>query len=158
MSKQRKGHQISFNKAARQAFLEFALSPDARWRGNFRDLNAAVQRMSTLADGGRINEINVAEEIERLRHHWQPSTHSPTESQIQLSDYLSTTALDDIDQFDKWQLQKVIQVCRDSRSLSDAGRILFDRSRLKKNSTNDSHRLRQYLSKFGLSYEQIINL
>lgn len=148
------GHKVSFNRGAREKFLEFALSPDATWRGNFRDLNAAVQRMSTLADGGRINEQNVREEINRLRSHWHPDT-TTTGDTIDLADYLSEEQLADIDQLDQWQLLRIIEVCRQSRSLSEAGRQLFDRSRLRKRSVNDSHRLRQTLTKFGLSFESI---
>ncbi len=152
------GHKVSFNKAARQRFLEFAFRPDASWRGNFRDLNAAIQRMTTLADGGRITESIVEAEIERLAQRWQamaaPAAQQPI---IKLSDYLTPEQLDETDLLDQWQLQKVIEICRDSRTLSDAGRQLFDRSRLKKSSSNDSHRLRQMLTKFDLSFDDIAN-
>ena len=49
------GRRITFSKEARQRFLDFALSPASAWKGNFRDLNAAVARMSTLSLGGRIS-------------------------------------------------------------------------------------------------------
>jgi transcriptional regulatory protein RtcR len=39
------------NKEATQAFLRFAESDDARWRANFRDLNAAVTRIATVRRG-----------------------------------------------------------------------------------------------------------
>src|SRR6266849_6057975 len=35
---QKTGNRITFSKEARQRFLEFALSPGAAWKGNFRDL------------------------------------------------------------------------------------------------------------------------
>ena len=47
------GKHISFNKEARERFLNFALDPSNKWSGNFRDLNAMVVRMATLSDGGR---------------------------------------------------------------------------------------------------------
>src|SRR6266571_4591514 len=50
----RHGHRVTFNKEARAAFLRFATSPEAGWAANFRDFNAAVVRMATLAAGGRI--------------------------------------------------------------------------------------------------------
>lgn len=112
--------------------------------------------MSTLADGGRINEQNVREEIDRLRSHWHPGTRT-TGGTIDLTDYLSEEQLADIDQLDQWQLLRIIEVCRQSRSLSEAGRQLFDRSRLRKRSVNDSHRLRQTLTKFGLRFESIVD-
>jgi len=152
----KEGHKVSFNKAARQAFLRFALSGEATWHGNFRDLNAAVQRMTTLADGGRINEQNVQDEIDRLKEHW--SLRDPGRSNtIELADYLPEETLREIDLLDQWQLVKIIDVCSQCRSLSEAGRLLFDRSRTRKRSTNDSHRVRQMLAKFGLSFEDIAN-
>ena len=50
---QKSGKHISFNKEARERFLTFALDPDNRWPGNFRDLNAMVVRMATPSDGRR---------------------------------------------------------------------------------------------------------
>ena len=64
-------HQRSPSTAKRGGrFLAFATSPEAAWRGNFRDLNAAVTRMATLAPGGRIDDDVVSEEIARLRDTW----------------------------------------------------------------------------------------
>ncbi len=44
---ERQGRQVRFSKEARQRFLPFARSPDARWTANFRDLNSAVIRKTT---------------------------------------------------------------------------------------------------------------
>src|SRR5690606_1063611 len=49
--------RISMNREARRRFLAFATG--APWPGNFRELNAAVTRMGTLADGGRIDAAGV---------------------------------------------------------------------------------------------------
>ena len=54
---------MTFNTEARQRFLAFATSGAARWSGNFRDLNAAVTRMATLAPGGRITVEQVEAEV-----------------------------------------------------------------------------------------------
>lgn len=62
---------VTFNKEARQRFLAFVVSPAAKWTANFRDLNAAVTRMATLAHGGRITVEVVEEEIARLRSAWE---------------------------------------------------------------------------------------
>ena len=67
---QKAGSLVSFNKAARSRYLKFAHLPEASWRANFRDLNASVTRMATLADGGRITIDVVDDEIERLKHDW----------------------------------------------------------------------------------------
>ena len=53
------------------------------------------------------------------------------------------------------QLAEVVRVCRQSQSLAEAGRMLFNQSRQQKTSVNDSHRVKQYLQKFGLSFQEI---
>jgi transcriptional regulatory protein RtcR len=50
------------------------------------------------------------------------------------------------------QLAEVIRVCRRSRSLSEAGRILFSASRSRRSSANDADRLRKYLQRYGLDW------
>ncbi len=60
-----------------------------------------------------------------------------------------------IDLFDRAQLAAVIDVCRTSGSLSAAGRALFAVSRLHKTSGNDADRLRKYLARFDLKFEDI---
>jgi transcriptional regulatory protein RtcR len=150
----RTGHHITFNKEAREKFLGFALTPSSQWAGNFRDLNAAVVRMATLAQGGRISLEIVDEEIERLSASW--ARFESDESDELLSQILSTEVLEQLDQFDRVQLAHVVQVCRSSRSLSNAGRRLFNASRTRKASTNDADRLRKYLSRFGVTWSQVI--
>ena len=61
----RTGKRLSFNKEARERFLEWALDPATAWRGNFREFNACVTRLATLADGGRVTKKDVEEEIAR---------------------------------------------------------------------------------------------
>ena len=53
------------------------------------------------------------------------------------------------------QLAAVLPVCAQSASLSEAGRRLFAQSRQQRKAVNDSDRLRKYLLRFGLSWEQI---
>ena len=53
---EKSGKHITFNKEARQIFMDFALDPGTLWRGNFRDLNAMITRMATLSSGGRIDK------------------------------------------------------------------------------------------------------
>jgi len=73
-----------------------------------------------------------------------------------LSQILSVKALGEIDLFDRVQLAHVIQVCRDSRSMSEGGRQLFDASRTRTTSTNDADRLRKYLGRLGIEWNQIL--
>lgn len=46
-------------------------------------------------------------------------------------------------------------ICRASRTLSAAGRRLFSVSRMTKTSGNDADRLRKYLARFGLKFEDV---
>ncbi len=149
----KQNHKVSMNKAARARYLDFALSPSARWKGNFRDLNASMVRMATLAKGGRINEDNVTAEIQQLQARWQTTDKANTK--IHLPDYIADEQLQDIDLFDQHQLAFVIGICQQCHTLSEAGRRLYNRSRELKASTNDGHRLRQYLAKFELTFDQI---
>ena len=61
-----------------------------------------------------------------------------------------------IDLFDQAQLAQVIKVCKEARSLAEAGRNLFAASRLKRKSVNDSDRLRKYLGRFSLDPKDIM--
>lgn len=96
--------------------------------------------MATLAEQGRITLDAVKEEISQLKESWQiispEAAHNP-----------------DIDLFDQRQLETVLEVCRRTQSLSEAGRELFAVSRLKKANPNDADRLRKYLARFNLSWE-----
>jgi transcriptional regulatory protein RtcR len=123
---QRTSHHVTFNKEAREKFLQFVLSATSTWTRNFRDLNAAVVRMATLAQGGRISTAIVEEEIERLNISW--ASLEDQEAEEILSQFLSRDQLADIDLFD---------------------------SRAKKTSTNDADRLRKYLGRFGIEWAQL---
>lgn len=148
---EREGERVTFNKEARERYLGFAMSPEAAWPGNFRDLAASVTRMATFSPKGRIDDDVVRTEIARLRRLWtgsQPAGDS-------LDKLLDAEALADLDPFDRVQLAHVVEVCRASRSLSDAGRRLFAASRQRRASTNDADRLRKYLVRFGLDWERM---
>ena len=147
------GRKVTINREARRRFLDFATSSQAIWKANFRDLGGAVTRMATLAPGGRINVDIVAAEIERLRATWNTTITSKSD-QI-LAEFLPPEKLDALDRFDRVQLAEVLQACRESQSLSAAGRALFDRSRLQKKSSNDADRLRKYLARFDLQWSDV---
>ncbi len=141
------GTQVTWSREALQRYLAFGTSQEAVWSGNFRDLNASITRLVTLADGGRITTALVTDELARLKAAWSGAAQANS-----LSEFLDTTQLDD---FDAVQLAEVVRVCRRSRSLSEAGRQLFSKSRRKKRSTNDADRLRKYLARFGLDFETL---
>jgi transcriptional regulatory protein RtcR len=152
----RTGRRVTFNKEAQARFLKFAESSEALWTGNFRDLNAAVVRMATLAPGGRISLAEVEEEIDRLRSAWHSmSAIQKSEDAAELEQLLAEEELSAIDLFDRVQLAGVIKMCRESATLSDAGRKLFSSSRNYKKTTNDADRLRKYLARFGLDWHRL---
>ncbi|MEO7099753.1 MAG: RNA repair transcriptional activator RtcR [Luteolibacter sp.] len=147
------GREASFNKEAKQAFLKFAEAPDSHWFGNFRDLNAAVTRMATLAPRGRIRVEEVDEEIQRLRENWHRPGVAVQVEGADLDAVLSVETSGGLDPFDRVQLGYVVAVCQRSKTLSDAGREIFAVSRSKRSVTNDADRLKKYLAKFGLKFE-----
>ncbi len=60
-----------------------------------------------------------------------------------------------MDEFDLVQLAHVVRVCRESPTLSAAGRRLFAASRARRGSPNDADRLRKYLARFGLDWRTL---
>ncbi|MDA8453884.1 RNA repair transcriptional activator RtcR [Acidovorax sp. GBBC 3334] len=152
------GRSVRFSAEARQGYLRYAQSQEALWAGNFRDLSASVVRLATLAEGGRIGLALVEAEIARLRWLWQPA--QPTgpagaDGLPELEALLGPAQMDALDLFDRLQLAAVVRVCRQSRSLSDAGRQLFQASRTQRTAVNDADRLRKYLGRFGLAWDRL---
>ena len=98
--------------------------------------------------------IQAARESQRRLKAWWDALETANAQDL-LSGILTQQQLDEIDLFDRVQLAQVIEVCRESRSLSDAGRRLFNASRARKASTNDADRLRKYLSRFGIEWKQL---
>lgn len=143
-------HRVRFNKEAREVFEQFAMSPEALWQGNFRDLSSAITRLCTLADSSRISVNDVKEEIARLRAAWRPHVKGTAENNLQR--YFTREQLQEIDAFDQHQLSYVLDTCARHQSMAAAGRELFDISRTKKSQVNDSTRLQKYLAKFGLNW------
>jgi transcriptional regulatory protein RtcR len=148
------GQNVTFNKESRERFLTFAQSTEALWSGNFRDLNAAVKRMATLAGSNRIGLDCVNEEIDRLRSAWSPTATTDCFTP-NLEAILGSETTDNLDRFDRVQLEDVLSLCVKSASLAEAGRILFAKSRAQKKTPNDSDRLRKYLQGWGITWDQI---
>lgn len=149
----RTGERVTFNKEARNHFLRFAHAADAAWQNNFRDLNGAITRMATLAHGGRIDLETVREEIARLRAAWSTAGDA---TDTLLTTLLGEERLAQLDRFDRSQLVDVLAVCRECRSLSEAGRRLFAVSRIQRKQPNDADRLRKYLRRFGITWKDLV--
>lgn len=140
------GRRVRFQREARERYLGFALSPEAVWTGNFRDLIASLTRMVTLASSGSIPLCVVDREIDRLKTNW-------TGTELTLTGHVAEPAGpdlgDDLDPIDRHTLLYVYQVCRSSKTVAEASRRLFSQS-LDKNKTNATHRLKSYLQRFGI--------
>lgn len=152
------GVRVSMSREAKRRFLQFATSPEALWSGNFRDLNAAVTRMGTLAEGGRISVEIVEEEIARLRAAWGAPLPEIAPKEDLVKNLLGEEKAASLDLFDRVQLAEVLRVCQRARTLSEAGRTLFSSSRNQKKSANDADRLRKYLARFGIEWSRLHNL
>ncbi|MGG1353334.1 RNA repair transcriptional activator RtcR [Psychrobacter pacificensis] len=163
-------YQYRFEPEARAYFEAFATSSEATWQGNFRDLSASMTRLTTLCEGKVIRMPDVKAEITRLKHLWalpssaqhqadKADTPSLNEQQAHadtvLSRHLSSDDKDALDPFDAVQLAYVIEVCYQHSSQAAAGRYLYANSRNQLKSNNDSDRLRKYLMKFGLRFDEL---
>ncbi|WP_201509727.1 RNA repair transcriptional activator RtcR [Psychrobacter alimentarius] len=175
--------QYRFTSEARALYETFATSSEATWQGNFRDLTASMIRLTTLCEGKVIRVDDVQAEIERLKHLWglsndlSASRHISRETRNSLSNkksdlafnsqfieqaswallstYLDEDAIATIDPFEAVQLAYVIEVCTNHKNQAAAGRYLYANSRDKLKSPNDSDRLRKYLMKFGLKFDEL---
>ena len=152
------GRTVRFNKESLRIYQKFAESQDAPWSGNFRDLNTSITRMATLAGGKRISAEVVSKEIEKLKQLWREESKCLIPETELINEILPSEAIESIDHFDRPQLATVIAFCRNSKSLSEAGRKLFNISRTKRKTNNDADRLRKYLDKYGLSWKNIKNV
>jgi len=197
----RSGIQVAFEESALQKYLRFAVSMEAVWRGDLRDLRGSVSRMAALAvrkhggstqheegmreegmreegmreegmreggmrEGGMREWVISAEivhgELQYLRGLWAGEPPVIRESAGEQASETARKILgeerwDGLDRFAKAQLADVLLVCRQAQSLSEAGRVLFSSSRLEKSTTNDTDRLRKYLLKFGITWNEIQN-
>ena len=141
------GRMTPFNREAQALYLKFALAPEALWRGNFRDLSASMMRLATLAPQGRIQTEQVRAEIERLRWLWRNDADDGPERRA------SPLLPAELDLFERLQLEAVLNVCGQHKTLAAAGRALFNVSRHP--GSNDGDRLRKYLLKYGIRWADI---
>lgn len=151
---EREGQNVTFNKEARQYYLDFATGPQGNWHANFRDLSASITRMATLAPQGRITADEVKEEIARLSRLWR-SKAGENSDHWTIEMVMGKDGVNRLDLFDKAQLSAVLKTCGESQSASAAGRVLFAHSRQEKKSANDADRLIKYLARFGLSFDEV---
>lgn len=165
---------LGMNSSARKRFLAFAVSPEAVWSTNFRDFSGAIRRMATLSEGGRITLRDVEEEIIRLRDKWtcelaavsnsQDKTAIPassgeyaTSAVSQLRSLLTAEEMEELEPLELAQLIEALRVCAISRTMAEAGRRLFKpaNARHVNSSINYSDRMRKYLHRYRLNWDEI---
>ncbi len=111
--------------------------------------NKLIDRIEHVALGGRVSVTDVREETGRLHAAWEEPANPL------LTTHVTPETLAEMDLFDRLQLEKVLEICLRSRSLSEAGRELFSASQKRKASTNDADRLRKYLARFGVEWGRL---
>ena len=94
------------------------------------------------------------EEIGRLNAMWGRRGADGTDVDL-VEKVLGKSKAMEFDRFDRVQLEDVLKVCMESKSLSAAGRKLFEVSRTRKKTANDADRLKKYLSRFGLEWKNL---
>ena len=146
------GKPVTFSREAKQAYLDFGAGKEAIWPANFRDLNNSIARMAILSEGNRIGTEDVKREVSRLKFEWAETEAPEFSSEM---DSLIGRHAGEIDLFDRIQLVEVLKVCRKSNNLAEAGRKLFGESRKRRGKFNDTDRLRKYLQRFNLTWEEI---
>ena len=112
--------------------------------------------MATLAEAGGITEAIVHDEITRLQRLWRHHGQPVAGAGLDLADIIGAETVAGLDLFDALQLVAVIGVCRQSKSLSDAGRKLYGVSRDAKSKPNDADRLKKFLARFDLNWDRIV--
>ena len=144
------GTHVTFNAEAKKAFMAFAMNHP--WRGNFRELNAMLTRLATLAPDGRIDLGTVNAELVRCQRRGNALNGLVHDRMGQLlgEDYESL-----YDLFDIMQLTDVVEVCRGCATISEAGRKLFAVTRQAKANPNDADRLKKYLAHFNLTFQDV---
>lgn len=164
--RKRFGAPLEFQEEAKRKYLRFAASSEAVWASGFRDLKASMTRLAIWAslNSMAITMEAVSAEIARLRALWAGKTPVVRMAESIAANVegwgrkvLGTEPWDALDRFERVQLADVLEVCRQSQNFSEAGRILFSNSRLEKKTSNDTDRLRKYLLKFGITWNDIQN-
>lgn len=160
---------ISFNTDARRMYMDYAMS--APWSGNFRDLSASIERMATLAEGGRIDTSVVAREIKRLRASEPAAPHSPGQSSMAMAlnasgaqgGVQSRTPLtyavigkdkaDAMPALQRYELEHVLEQVQCADSVADVARRLLQSVGSDAPMSNPSDRGKKLLARYGLDFK-----
>ncbi|SHN59772.1 sigma 54-interacting transcriptional regulator [Desulfovibrio litoralis] len=146
---------LLMHKEAKKMYIDFARSKQSVWRYNLRDLHASVQRMAAHSTDGRITVDIVSREMQYLKSNWIRWQNTTTETFELSQSLLDEEIYSNLDYFELVQLEAVLQECKKYKTLAEAGRTLFNKSRQIKSTQNDSHRLRLFLKKYNITWQMI---
>ncbi|WP_193039926.1 MULTISPECIES: RNA repair transcriptional activator RtcR family protein [unclassified Pseudomonas] len=155
-------HIQRFSAKALRQYLAFALSNEAPWLANFRDLSASVERMITRSVSEIISEEVVGAEITTLRAKWSSlgfNDHvrlgrkgSPSPVTGATDNYVAILLPDhNLNLFEQNQLDFVIRVAMNCPSYAELSRRLYGDDL----GINPAQKSRSYLLGYGLSLDMI---
>ena len=172
---------LEFANDALQCFIKYAEADTTEWKGNFREFNAMIFRMATLADGFQITMDDVEREIkyaEAEQKSYKADNNDATTAQEGLPNMsqtihtpAQTSPLPDASckfeflrellgekEFNTRRLDELAQlafvasVCADAKNQADASRRL----RINQNDSKDgSPQLFKYLYHLGLNFNKV---
>jgi transcriptional regulatory protein RtcR len=149
------GHKVRFNNEARALFLTFALSEQALWKRNFRDLSASIERMATLSERGLIKTHDVNAEILRLKKSWAGGKVKNNTAQL---DKLYVALIGDraetLDLLEQAQLKALLGACVFAKNAAQAARAVYTNSQ-GDCPTNPGSMFAKALKKFDLHFEAV---
>lgn len=145
------GTRYRFLARARQAYLSFASSHEALWAGNFRDLAASIERMTTLCDNGVIDSAVVDDEIETLRASWPGGVVACACASYGVDLVEQVLPGKEMNLLERALLNALLALCGEAKSYAALGRQIFGESVGK----NPSQRVRDLLVDHGLSLDQV---
>ena len=142
---------VDFLKDPLKLYTKFALSKEAIWRGNYRDLRDSLKRLILLSDGKYITAEQVKKEIEELKFRWG-KWDKETEQFSYIKKYVDRKIVYKMDYITKIELEEYIKICTHSKSMRTAGKQLYGADI----NINYSDRVTKYLKKYDLDFENFL--
>ena len=162
-----------FAPDALKSFITFCQDDKMTWDGNFREFNAMVWRMATLAKGSTITVKDVEAEIsrwEKIREAEQKTSKADNVAAAPVQAPVQTSPLPDAsckfeflrallgEAFNRLRLDElaqfafIVSVCAEAKNQADASRRL----RINQNDSKDgSAQLSKYLGRLGLDFNAV---
>lgn len=147
------GCHIRMTQDARALFLQQA--EVAAWPGNFREFAATLTRMATLCERGLITCEDVAQEMpvrEPMSRLVDKASSINTLSEKVAVLCKEWARIHNLDALQQAQLAALLHAVAQSKSMAQAGRILFATSQDGPSPVNLSDRVKKTLARFGLTF------